>query len=489
MSALENEQMKQFLIFCRFTASLGLALAMLACLPGCEPKTPRVVPPPANTNQNPSALANPNANGLDACNLILLPVAGDTPTDQKIAQTQKAVREGGAGLNHSIEQLGWLFVSKARVTFDPGFYKLAEQCALCLEDKSPHNPAALSLRGNVLHSLHRFKEAEPLARELVAQRGLSYDYGLLGDLLMEMGHLDEAIEAYQHMIDLRPDLYSYTRVAHVRWLKGDLKGAVEALQLALQSTTPLDPETAAWVYSRMAQYQLQAGNFEFGLQHTAAALQYQPKYAPALLAQGRLLLAEGHEAQAVEPLRRAATLNPVPEYQWLLVEALRATGQSDTALEKELQEHGAASDPRTYALYLANENKDPVTAIRLAQEELKTREDVFTHDALAWALASAGHYAEAADQMDQALSQGTQDARLFYHAGIIEENQGKYRDALQSFIEADGLRQMLLPSERAQVGDHLLALGLSGTDWEAQSPDANPDRIARANTKTGFSTQ
>ena len=82
--------------------------------------------------------------------------------------------------NSGLEQLGWAFVAKARESFDPGFYKLAEQCARCIEKRNPQSQEAMLLRAHVLQNLHRFKESETLARRLVQQRGLSFDYGLLG---------------------------------------------------------------------------------------------------------------------------------------------------------------------------------------------------------------------------------------------------------------------------------------------------------------------
>ena len=110
--------------------------------------------------------------------------------------------------------------------------------------------------------MHRFKEAEPLARALVAQRGAPFDYGLLGDVLMEIGRLDEAIGAYQKMMELKPDLHAYARAAHVRWLKGDVTGAVEAMRMAADATSPQDAESAAWSHTRLALYQFQAGHAE-----------------------------------------------------------------------------------------------------------------------------------------------------------------------------------------------------------------------------------
>ena len=70
------------------------------------------------------------------------------------------------------------------------------------------------------------------------KRTVVLDYGLLGDALMEQGRLDEAAAAYQQMIDLKPFYQSYTRAAHVRWMKGDLEGALGAMRRATRIGQP-----------------------------------------------------------------------------------------------------------------------------------------------------------------------------------------------------------------------------------------------------------
>ena len=296
-----------------------------------------------------------------------------------------------------LEQLGWAFVTKARESFDPGFYKLAEQCARCIEKRNPQSQEAMLLRAHVLQNLHRFKESETLARRLVQQRGLSFDYGLLGDALMEQGKLNDAVEAYQQMMNLKPDLRAYARAAHMRWLKGDLAGAIEAMQLAVSAATPQDAESAAWVNTRLAIYLFHAGKFNEAEQRCALALSLQNNYPPTLLLQGRILLAQSRFGEAVDALQSAVKLNPLPEYQWTLAEALRIAGKENEASEVEAQlcQRGASSDPRTLALYLATRHESPETALRLARAELDSRSDVFTHDALAWSLAAAGKVTEA----------------------------------------------------------------------------------------------
>src|SRR5947207_15901771 len=123
--------------------------------------------------------------------IILAPQSGDGKVDREIARLQQAVRNA-TNPNLLIERLGWTFVAKARQSFDPGYYKLAEQCAVYLDSRQPGSREALLLRGHVLHNLHCFKAAEPLARDLATKRGLACDFGLLGDVLMEQGRLKEA---------------------------------------------------------------------------------------------------------------------------------------------------------------------------------------------------------------------------------------------------------------------------------------------------------
>jgi tetratricopeptide (TPR) repeat protein len=355
----------------------------------------------------------------------------------------------------ALERLGWLFVAKARESFDPGFYRLAEQCALGLDSRKPGSPEAMLLRGHALQNQHRFKEAEPLARELVRRRGLPFDYGLLGDVLMEQGQLVEATDAYQMMIDLRPDLHSYARGAHLRWLKGDLAGAAQLMHLAASASSPLDPESAAWVHTRLAFYLLQEGASNEADCVCDQALEFQKDYPPALLLRGRIRLAQRNGAKAIEALQVAAKRSPLPEYQWALAEALRQENRVDEAeeVESQLRKTGAANDPRTYALYLATCGNSATTALRLAQQELKQRADVLTYDALAWSLAATGKIEEAQRQMEKALAEGTKDGRLYFHAAVIAAKSGQLENARLWFEKASDYIHMLLPSEQQQLHD------------------------------------
>lgn len=386
-----------------------------------------------------------------SCRLVLAPLPGDKSIDQEIAQQQALVLKSSSS-TAALERLGWTFVKKARLSFDPGFYKLAEQCAACLEAQGAKGPDALLLRAHALQSLHHFREAETVARELVSLRERPFDYGVLGDILIDQGKVREAITAYQKMVDLRPDLQSYARAAYVRWLTGDLAGAIELMELATAASSPNDPDASAWAFTRLALYQLQRGATKQALASCNAALALQSDYAPAMLARGRILLAVNRPTDALVDLQRAAKLNPLPEYQWALADVLSVTGDRAQATELESQiADRSTEDPRTLSLFLATHKRGVERAVRLAEQELTNRGDVFSHDALAWALAAAGRISEAQQHMNHALSEGTVDPRLYLHAGIIAALNGDHKQAQRRLTAAAATQQMLLPSERAQL--------------------------------------
>lgn len=425
--------------------TLTLALALSACQDATPPSSST---PPALT------IAGNEAN---ACTVALNPHAGSDTIDAEIARLQQHAQGRVTPAAH-LERLGWAYVAKAQRSFDPGFFELAEQTALCMSQRSPGDPSATLLRGHALHNLHRFSEAEVLARGLSETRGLWLDHALLGDVLLEQGKLQAAATAYQEMMDLKPGALTYIRAANIRWLTGDLAGAIEVARMAAAASGSHD--ASAWINTRLAVLERQAGEDERALRSIDTALRSRADYPPALLVKGLVALSKGAHRSALGTLQKAASINPLPEYQWALMETYLELDDAKAAasLNQRMLERGAVDDARTYALYLASTGQRVDEALAHARVELEIRRDTFTLDTLAWAYAANGDMERAHELSTLAVGKGIQDARVFYHAGVIASALGKHSGARRWLADAMAIRQMLLPSERRHLREEFAAL-------------------------------
>src|SRR5262245_17472053 len=91
---------------------LFLALPLLLLGAGCRPGS--------STHQ-------PDLRSQQSCALALA-----SSSHEDIARLQHDA-EKADDPSPALQKLGWKYIAKARATYDPGYYKLAEECALCME--------------------------------------------------------------------------------------------------------------------------------------------------------------------------------------------------------------------------------------------------------------------------------------------------------------------------------------------------------------------
>lgn len=317
--------------------------------------------------------------------------------------------------------LARLHIREARITGDAGFYTLAETALDCGLERDPAGVETRELRAHVLLQFHRFAEAEAEARAISATHDTWLAHALLGDALMEQGKLDAAADAYQAAMDKRPGLAMYDRVGWLRWLWGDVAGALEMQDLAVRAGSTGDPEPFAWVLVRLGWLHALAGAPAPELD---AALRLVPDYKPALFALGRVHLHAGEPAAALAALRAAGPT----------VEAVRALAELDPAASIEAVK---AQDPRGYAIWLAETR--PEEAARILDAEWAARQDAVTRMARAYARFRAGQ--DAAAEARAALATGIVEPRVLLQGGLILDDP-----ALLARAAASG--PGLLPSER-----------------------------------------
>jgi Flp pilus assembly protein TadD len=114
------------------------------------------------------------------------------------------------------------------------------------------------------------------------------------------------------------------------------------------------------------------------------------------------------------------------ETAWWLGDAYALAGDEPaaSAAYARVVRDGARLDPRTLSLFYSSKAREPAQALRLARSAYAERQDAYSKDALAFALYRSGQPAEAARLAREAVALGTPDARLLYHAGLIERAAG-----------------------------------------------------------------
>jgi tetratricopeptide (TPR) repeat protein len=351
---------------------------------------------------------------------------GTSPLDDAIRSSQNEARRLSANADlWTVAGQGW--VRKARITADPGFYVNVQACADTALRISRDHKIGLQLSSLALMNAHRFAEAKNVANDVVTREPSdAFSHGILSDALLELGDFDASAAAAQRMVDLRPDMSSYSRAAYLRWLQGDTASAKLFMRYALDGRDSKDREPTAWAFTQAATLYWQEGDYAGADAVLVEALKWVPDYAPALTARARVAIGVGDAARAIAYLEKAYAISPLAETAWLLGDAREMLGDADGA-RREFERTvaaGRASDRLTLALFYATKNRDVAEALRAVEAERATRGGVYVDDVYAWTLFRAGRLDEARRASDAALRLGTKDARLLYHAGAIRLAQG-----------------------------------------------------------------
>jgi tetratricopeptide (TPR) repeat protein len=317
------------------------------------------------------------------------------------------------------------FSRQARITGSAGAIARAEDALRIALREDPGNYEALRMQGSLLLSQHRFKDAIAVAERARTLRPEdSVNYGVLGDAHLELGDYDQAFDAFDRMMQLRPGAASYARVAYARELQGNLTGALESMQLAADASRGGDVEGMAWYYAQVGELQLRLGRPAEAMQAFSTASQAFPGHPSAVAGYASALEAVGKADDARALLDDLVKKSPTPDIHARLGDLLSAAGRHDEGRRHyALAEAGWRSDapePGNLARFLADRGEKLDEAVALAEAAAAERHDIFTEDALAWAYFKKGRVAEAKVAMARALRTGTKDKEIRRHAEAID---------------------------------------------------------------------
>ncbi|MFZ5892703.1 MAG: tetratricopeptide repeat protein [Myxococcota bacterium] len=412
-----------------------LALSLSAA--ACQREKPSVAA------SAPAAARSAQEDRLEAARRIAVAIPNQqSAADLEIRKLATVAKAQPTRLASWIE-LGRAWVKKARASSDPGYYVNADACAQVALDLAPDDALALDLRALVLLNNHAFTEAKLLGEVLVKRNPESaMAWGSLSDALLELGEHEAAERAVRTMLDLKPNLPSYSRASYLHWLRGDHAGAKELARLAIDaSDDPRQPEPRAWMIVQAAQLFWHVGDVPGAAAGFEKALEVLPDYAPALVGRGRVALASGDAAEAARIFARAFERSPLPETAWLLGQAreLNSDSTGAAAAYADAEREGRRSDPRTLALMFASRGHSLDEALMLAERERRVRADIYTEDTLAFAQYRKGLLKDAKASIERARRLGTLDARLLFHEGAIRLALGERNAGRKLLKQALGL--------------------------------------------------
>jgi len=315
-------------------------------------------------------------------------------------------------------------IRQTRVTGNAGLTVQAERVLKTALREDPGNYDVLRMQSSLYLSQHRFAEAAAVADKCRAIRpDDSVNYGVLGDAHLELGDYEQAFDAFDRMMQLRPGAASYARVAYARELQGNLRGALQSMLLAADASEGADVEAVAWYHAQVGELYLKLNQPVDAMREFSIASTAFPGHPFAVVGYAKALEAVGQLGEARALLEDLLKKWPAPDVHARLGDLFQAEGRAkDAEREYALAEAAWRSDapePKNLARFLADRGEKVGEAVVIAEEAAKIRHDIFTEDALAWAYFKAGRVEEARRAIRLALRTGSRDRDILRHAEAI----------------------------------------------------------------------
>lgn len=370
-------------------------------------------------------------------------------TDQVIRSYQaRAAKDRNNPSNYS--GLGAAYIQKTRETGDVTYYDLAEKAlkqALTVRPDDRIVTIVTTRLALISLSKHQFRDALAYAQQaLDVGTGQLFPYAITGDAYLETGEYEKASLAYSKMAGLQGAAYPYSRLAALRFLRGDLLGAMEEMERGVEALLvgKAPRENVAWAETRLGEFFFHGGQLNDAADAYQNALQRYSTYHRALAGLARVRAAQKRYEEAITLYQKALAIIPLPEYAAELGDINTKIGRGREARKQyDLVEYvgylntvNKAIYNRDLAFFYADHDLKLKQSLELAKRELEVRRDIYTYDVLAWALYKNGKPRDAVAAMADALKLGTKDARLFFHAGMIHRALGDTEKARRYLQQA-----------------------------------------------------
>lgn len=368
------------------------------------------------------------------------PPSPDDATGQMVNEAIVRVQEQPSKLDFWV-LLGEAWAQYARAHADEEAWVFADAAAdVALSIKPGYGPAR-DLKGLALLSGHRFDDARALAESILANRpDDAVALGVLSDAKLELGDYAGAVAAADKMMEVKPNLPSYSRVAWLQWLAGDVEQAKASWKLAFDAGRGApNKEPPSWVLTEAAMLFWHQGDYEGAEAGADLVLKYNPGFPPALVVKGRARLARGDAPAAAKLFAAALDARPKVATAALLGDAHTIAGDTDAAANAYARARALGQHDRlALSRWLSMREDTPDEALRLAKREARSRGSQEVKTALAFAQLGAGQTEDALVTITDVRKLDTRDASLIYIEGRIKlaaGQDGAGRDLLKEALE------------------------------------------------------
>lgn len=352
-----------------------------------------------------------------------------TATKNNAGQLLQKIKQNPGDVK-SLVGLTAIYIQEGRITGNLEFYNNAAlKTVQAVLVKDANNFEALTFKATILLSQHRFEEGLVIAEQVQKLYPLNaYVYGLLVDANVELGNYDAALEAADKMVSIRPDIRSYARIAYLREIHGDIPGAIEAMELAIDAGAPGD-ENTEWCRVQLGKLHEKTGKINFAKMHYTIASQNRENYPYALAGLAGIAITEKKYPEALSLYLRADSLIPDHTFKEGIAEVYQLKGDSSKAdsIAKSILDYmqqysknktGQNEDHELAHAWMGVGNFDK--ALEFAMAEYNRRPmNIEVNETVAIVYYEKGEYAKAIPYIDMAMKTNCSNPELLCHAGLI----------------------------------------------------------------------
>ena len=335
-----------------------------------------------------------------------------------------------------------VFINEARITGEHGhYYPAALHILETLAKKDDLNKDVkfqlLAYKASVLLSQHEFQKALDAGKSAVQLNNYNAQiYGVLVDANVELGNYIEAVAMVDKMVSIRPDLRSYSRISYLREIHGDLGGAIEAMNMAVEAGYP-GLEQSEWTRLTLGNLYETTGELDLAALQYQTALENRENYPFAIAALANIEIKKGNNEKAEELLKSACEIIPEVGFYEQLAMLYFEIGETEKArkLETEIFEmlHDDVESGHNmnleYANLYLNMKNDPVAALQYAIAEYEKRpKNIDVNKTLSMIYFQMGDLEKAEKHLQVATKTHSTNPEILCLTGLIEIANG-HKDA------------------------------------------------------------